>query len=294
MNFLDLPTEIRLKIYTYLLIAQEPICFYDGFEALCPELLRTCKQIFLEASPALYSDNKFQLILDLDKDLSAAAPFLEELGSQTHLIRSISIKLTTFNTGVHFPNNALTLNKTDTAELDAIRVMCPSITTLEFLLDDAHPISDCLITSSWSPNTHDHFQALSLYLQTFPLLEKVIINLRGYVDEDGYPISRRAPGGDGETGESSNSQRTRRDDVSDMVQSLGFGWDIKMSQVEKPALYSEDDRCVFRCQEDLEKYEEMVREEEYQREKEREEAEWLEDYYERRNDPWRKNDSDYD
>lgn len=301
MNFLDIPTEIRLKIYTFLLIAQEPICFYD---ALCSEILRTCKQVFLEASPVLYSDNEFQLIHEFEFDgdwemerslrRPRVASFLEQLGSQAHLIRYISIRLSTFNTGADSTDDALSLNEVDTIELEAIRSMCPRISTLEFLLEDAYQISDCLPTSSWSPNTHGHFQALALYLEKLPSLEKAIINLRGYVDEYGDPIHRPpSESGDG-TGESSNIHRSRRDDVSDMVQSLGFGWDVKMSEVKKPALYSSDDRCVFRCRKALEKYEEMVLEEEDKLEKEREKAQWLEDYYEARNDPWRKNDSDYD
>ncbi|KAK8029752.1 hypothetical protein PG993_011043 [Apiospora rasikravindrae] len=271
MNFLDLPIEIRLHIYAYLLIAQKPIRF---FRALGSAILRTSKQVLLEASPVLYGNNKFELIYAIDEGhyteetwkQPRAPRFLEWIGSQSHLVRHVSIRLSTFNTGGCATNYRFGLNKPDTEELTAIQTMCPSINTLEFLLEDSQPFSDCLPTCSWSPNVHDHFQALGLHLKDIPSLEKVIVNLRGYVDDYGHPYQRPLSSHPDEAGENSSSsiraRRTRRDEISDMVQSLGFGWIVKMTEVKKYALHSSDGRRVFHCPKALQVYEDWILEEE--------------------------------
>ncbi|EOO02948.1 hypothetical protein UCRPA7_1545 [Phaeoacremonium minimum UCRPA7] len=61
MHLLDLPVEIRLEIYSYLLVTQD----YDKLRpvpggprlSLGTPLLRTCKQINAEATPVLYGSN---------------------------------------------------------------------------------------------------------------------------------------------------------------------------------------------------------------------------------------------
>ena len=101
-SFLSLPTEMRLEIYSYLLIARSKKYYWDGCNgkqqvvligkigyaqelmgtALCdcwglemrklcqhplelfPKLLRTCRQIQREATPILYSENIFHFELD--------------------------------------------------------------------------------------------------------------------------------------------------------------------------------------------------------------------------------------
>src|ERR1700735_5560061 len=67
MDFFNLPAEIRLQIYEELLVLSEPIIFnsYRPFRmqqryGLCPALLRTSKGVHREASPMLYSSNRFE------------------------------------------------------------------------------------------------------------------------------------------------------------------------------------------------------------------------------------------
>ncbi|KAK8062629.1 hypothetical protein PG997_014726 [Apiospora hydei] len=283
MNFLDLPVEIRLQIYAHLLITQVPIRSFRT-KALSSAILRTSKQILLEASPVLYCSNKFQLIHEVDKfhdgdrtwDYARAHHYLSRIGGQSHLIRYVAIRFSTFNTGgCDTYHHYFGLNETDIKELTTIRTMCPYIHTLEFLLEDSQPTSDCLPTCSWSPSTHDHFQALALHLKDMPSLEKVIVNLRGYVDENGNPIHYPLPNIPTEAGESSGSsrsQRTRHDDISNMVKSLGFGWFVRMTEMKKPTLRSSDGRRIFYCSKALQVYERWAREEEYERKIEREMA----------------------
>jgi hypothetical protein len=72
MGFMDVPTEIRLKIYSELLVLPEPIKFVAGFgppspplfrprwDRLCPAVLRVCRTVYDEAISLLYRSNRFQ------------------------------------------------------------------------------------------------------------------------------------------------------------------------------------------------------------------------------------------
>jgi hypothetical protein len=70
-NFFNFAAEIRLKIYEELLVLSEPITFKATCDpswpplflskryGLCPALLRANKRVQHEASPLLYSGNRF-------------------------------------------------------------------------------------------------------------------------------------------------------------------------------------------------------------------------------------------
>src|ERR1700712_761458 len=76
MGFLDVATEIRLQIYSELLILTTPIKFNAGgvsgfgppstplsrprWDRLYPAILRVCRTMYNEANPILYSNNRFQ------------------------------------------------------------------------------------------------------------------------------------------------------------------------------------------------------------------------------------------
>ncbi|KAM0551221.1 hypothetical protein ACHAPJ_008566 [Fusarium lateritium] len=71
---LNLPVEIRLCIYHYLLVSQTPavVCsvhngfrllspeLYDSPMGICPQILETCKKINREGTSMLYSENTFR------------------------------------------------------------------------------------------------------------------------------------------------------------------------------------------------------------------------------------------
>jgi hypothetical protein len=108
INFFGFPTEIRLKIYSEPLVDSEPIIFIADYglsspplfrskrDGLCPALLRVNKRAHSEASPLLYSNNRFRFPDIFTSTPSATdsahiAPFLSQIGSQASLIRHICI-----------------------------------------------------------------------------------------------------------------------------------------------------------------------------------------------------------
>ncbi|THY02716.1 hypothetical protein D6D02_05947 [Aureobasidium pullulans] len=79
-RFLDLPKDIRLKIYHSDLLKDmaEHQCAYHGERQMCrnmikPPLLQTCRQIHLEATPIFYHINRFPLECSNTPDLDFAA-----------------------------------------------------------------------------------------------------------------------------------------------------------------------------------------------------------------------------
>lgn len=80
ISFLDLPSEIRFRIYQECLISHDPILLFEWIKshALCrnyelsPALLRTNKTIEEEASTVLYSQNVFCLVSCDPRNTSAA------------------------------------------------------------------------------------------------------------------------------------------------------------------------------------------------------------------------------
>jgi hypothetical protein len=107
-SFLKLPTEIRLRIYDYILVgrsdraknlspvkwSKKKIIFYDAEDPkkrpMYPAILRSCKKIHSEASPILYSKNTFYV--DNPKIMIA---FLHQIGSLNSVwLRIIDIWVT--------------------------------------------------------------------------------------------------------------------------------------------------------------------------------------------------------
>ena len=59
-TLLSLPVEIRLQIYDHLLRAPDYMSFMSiKHVRLCPAILSTCRQVYTEAMPTLYSKNRF-------------------------------------------------------------------------------------------------------------------------------------------------------------------------------------------------------------------------------------------
>jgi hypothetical protein len=64
--FLKLPLEIRIIIYRLLLCYPEPIPSgyrTPWYKHKCPPILRTCRDILLEAQPLLYGENVFSMTI---------------------------------------------------------------------------------------------------------------------------------------------------------------------------------------------------------------------------------------
>lgn len=89
--FLELPGEVRNRIYRLLLVENPPICIPCDPEIVAVHLLRVCRQIHEEAIPILYQENT----IGLDYvDLLSSEPFECLLAHRQH-IRKIAL-CTTF------------------------------------------------------------------------------------------------------------------------------------------------------------------------------------------------------
>src|SRR5271156_491988 len=148
INFFDFPTEIRLKIYSELLVHSEPIVFVADSgrsspplfrskgDGLCPALLRVNKRAHSEASPLLYSNNRFRFPDIFTSTPSATdsahiVPFLSQIGSQASLIRPICIAFPTFD---DYRRDRARLHEAHIKNLELIRDTCTGIATLELSL----------------------------------------------------------------------------------------------------------------------------------------------------------------
>ena len=58
-RFLDLPPELRLEVYKYILISRNCEAPEAGGQVIETSLLRTCRLVYKEAAPVLYGENEF-------------------------------------------------------------------------------------------------------------------------------------------------------------------------------------------------------------------------------------------
>lgn len=272
MNLFDFPAELRLKIYSELLVLPEPIVFVADSGSpsplflsrrynLWPALLRVNKKVHDEAISLLYSDNCFQfpdifIRIGFGRGGTYGAhmtPFLREIGSQTNLIRRIRMNFPTFE---DYSSGTARLHEARIKNLELIRETCASITTLELSLNS------CLL--NFTDGALD--QALDLldaHLQTISSLKKIVIKAE-VIDYDDF---------------SDDLERKMRD----------CGWTVEVTKLEIPKqAWADDERGIeFDLEEDyLEHMNEMYQQEEEERR--------LDEYHTTRNDPYWKNESDYD
>ncbi|KAF2804520.1 uncharacterized protein BDZ99DRAFT_525357 [Mytilinidion resinicola] len=265
MGFLDVATEIRLKIYSELLVLLEPIKFVANFgpplppllrsrrDRLHPAVLRLSSKVYNEASPLLYSKNRFQFpeVFGSAPSLpirAHVAPFLIQIGSQSKLIHHICIPFPTFNYPV--PERAR-LDEVHIENLELIRKTCTNIKTLELLVPLEHcnyALDDWAIASEALDLLNTRFKAIHS-------LKEIMINFEEYPEDD----------------PSDGLTKKMRD----------IGWTVRITRLPKRVWISIDDRVEFDN-------------EEVEMEEETEKEQWLDEYYRRRHDPYWENDSDYD
>lgn len=167
-GFLNLPVEIRLMIYENLLIHQDgPYIMASSYMhvdrtsrekplGLSPAILRVNKQIHNEASPVLYSKNRFRFLNHIDsKDGGESpfmihttltpniAPFLSQIGHQATLLRHIAIMFPVLEVYNHYgqPTRAflgdpLKPYKGHSEAFNLIRDTCTDLKTLELVISD--------------------------------------------------------------------------------------------------------------------------------------------------------------
>ncbi|KAN0068465.1 hypothetical protein V8E54_013189 [Elaphomyces granulatus] len=158
MNFFDFPAEIRLQIYEELLVLSEPVLFMTSWNklnkrpflqlqkryGLCPALLRASKSVYHEASPLLYSRNRFDFTdLASRGRLSALTSFFNQTGDKNaSFIRHLCIDF------LGYPD----LKEDSIRTLELIREKCTNITIFETLRT---PQGD-LVTKEVIVHIHSH------------------------------------------------------------------------------------------------------------------------------------------
>jgi hypothetical protein len=277
MKFFEFATEIRLNIYSELLVLDETIVFVADYgpsspplfrskgDGLCPALLRVSRRVHREAISLLYSNNRFrfpQVFTDSRRTDSAhIAPFLGQIGSRASLIQHICITFPSFD---HSQPSTARLHKEHVENLELIRDTCTSIRTLELLVPPDHR-SYALGISQIATEATD---LLDTHFRTIASLKEININFEVYPGED------------------------LDDDLTKKLRD--YGWAVTTTKLPKKIWISNNDRIEFDNEEDCIAYDNEQSLLDLKREKEEEEELWREEYYRRRRDPYWKNDSDYD
>jgi hypothetical protein len=227
---------------------------------LCPALLRANKKVQLEARPLLYSSNRFRFsglepMPRLDTKSAVLASFLSQIERQNaSFLRHVCIDFPAFDD--YRPGTAM-LQEDSVKTLELIRDNCTGIAILETSLRDTFRLKCADYRLDSSPIAAEALDLLDARFKAISSLKEVIVDVHIYDDE----------------GLSDDLRKKMRD----------CGWTIKVTKLEESWYSREEDEYA-----DYESYLEM------EREQEREDEAWVEEYYRRRRDPYWKNDSDYD
>ncbi|KAI9856730.1 MAG: hypothetical protein M1813_008767 [Trichoglossum hirsutum] len=177
MNFFNFAAEIRLMIYEELLVLSEPITFETTWDpsrplslskryGLCPALLRANKRVNREASPLLYSGNRFRF-----SGLDLTPSFL----------RHVCIDFPEF--GDYRPGSTV-LQEDSIKILELIRDNCTGIATLETSLRDDFRLECVGYKLDSSPITVEALELLDARFKAILSLKVVIVDAHVYDDED--------------------------------------------------------------------------------------------------------------
>jgi len=272
MKFFNFAAEIRLKIYEELLVLSEPITFRTLQDpswpplclskryGLCPALLRANKRVQREARPLLYSSNRFRFsdlepTHRLETKSAVLASFLSQIERQNaSFLRHVCIDFPAFDD--YRPGTAM-LQEDSIKTLELIRDNCTGIAILETSLRDTFRLEFADYKLDSSPIAAEALEMLDARFKAISSLKEVIVNVHVYDDEG------------------------LSDDLRKKMQDCE--WTIKVTKLEESEHDLEEDEYA-----DYEYYLEI------EREQEREDEAWKEEYYRRRSDPYWKNDSDYD
>jgi hypothetical protein len=190
MALLSLPKELRLQIFSELLIVPAPIVFGVNWDSpsgrprpliryyqagLCPAILQLNRQTHSEASPLLYARNRFQFsdcITSYEIDSAEIAPFFAQIGSQASLIRHICIALPGWN---YDQSGELSLQY-HTRSLQAIRDTCTGIKTFQVSISaDGHGADEVL---GDSPKAAEALDLIDVHFMGILSPGDIIVNIQ--------------------------------------------------------------------------------------------------------------------
>lgn len=185
MDLFAFPTEVRLNIYSYLLVYSEFIRlkqqafllpqgpWLEERVNLCPALLRTSKQVYNEAVSLLYSDNCFHFP-EGDESITeypvgaSIAFFLNNIGLLARLLRHVCVTLLDNSSSFDIQHQGIHLKN-----LDLIIYGCPGIRILEMSLP---------FTCDFPVPTAS-LDRIDMRLKALQSLQNVIVNVRWYGGE---------------------------------------------------------------------------------------------------------------
>lgn len=264
----SLPLELREKIYSELLVVAVPIVFEpdDGTlyrpvgsrrRGLYPAILRVNKKAYREASRLLYSKNRFEI------PNVTGSPGFPETAFVALFLSQIGCQASLIHyICIDFPRwefdqpEGGSFHPGDIRNLELVRASCQNLRVLGLSLDTGQ---------NWillEPVTAGRLDSIDVALRDVLSRKQITVRIHVYGEDD------------------------IRDSVTRM---RSFGWTVEATTREpvKETWEYDEHGIEFDNEDDYLDYVNMI-------EKEREEKEWLEDYWQRRNDPWRKSDSDYD
>lgn len=264
----SLPLELREKIYSELLVVAVPLVLepYDGNlcppvgsrrRGLYPAILRVNKKAYREASRLLYSENRFEI------PNATGSPEIPETAPVALFLSQISCQASLIRyICIDFPRwdydhpEGGSFHPGDIRNLELVRASCQNIRVLELSLNTAQ---------NWildEPVTAEILNSIDVAMGDVLSRKETMVRIQAYSE----------------------------DDIDDNVTRMrSYGWTVELTTREpvKQTWEYGEHGVEFDNEDDYWDYVDMI-------EKEREEKEWLEDYWARRNDPWRRNDSDYD
>lgn len=251
MDLFAFPVEVRLKIYSQLLVHSKlihlkkreyplPARLWLGERIdLCPALLRTSKQVYDEAVSLLYSDNCFHFPEE-DKATTGYATgttlafFLGQIGLLARLLRHVCVTLPNRSTLL-----GTQLHEDHVKDLDLIRDACVGITTLELSLP---------FTSGF-PVSMASLDLIDTRLKALRPLQNVIVNVRWYGGES-------VEASDDEAGDLSGVDDWNHPEGYLAVKLREHGWTVQITKVPpvKEVWTDPDGRIEFDNEDDYHDY----------------------------------------
>jgi hypothetical protein len=183
-RFFDLPIEIRLQIYSELLVQSDVILvpwspggrLVRSEICLYPEILRVCRRIHRETSPLLYSANRFQFHwIRVAWCQDNIAKFLGQIGAhQWNFIGQVCITFPRF----HYTDSMATVCDDDLQDLKRIQSAFSGVTTIELHNKGFPPKAE---TRYCGPlDTFISVEAIDLLdqrLRAIPSLNKIVVKI---------------------------------------------------------------------------------------------------------------------
>jgi len=185
------PVEVRLEIYSHLLVHPRPINLENwGYPLpgwrwrvgatpdLCPAFLRTSKQVYNEAVAVLYSHNCFRSLEILEAKPGYPTStnltfFLRQIGHLAILLRQVRIEFLNRSAFLGTQLYEDHVHEDYVRVLDLVRGGCVGITTLELSLP---------FTSGF-PVSAASLDLIDTRLKALPALQRVIVDVRWYGGE---------------------------------------------------------------------------------------------------------------